>query len=88
MTKTGTLWKSGCLGEDHGFDFEDIKLKMPIRHLRTDAEGMTVTGVWVQERGLDWRHLTWCSSVYISYKAMKWDESPQGVNRNRKEPPR
>ena len=53
MTKTGTLWKSGCLGEDHGFDFEDIKLKMPIRHLRTDAEGMTVTGVWVQERGLD-----------------------------------
>lgn len=42
--------KEWLFREDHGFDFEDIKLTMPIRHLRTDAEGMTVTGVWVQER--------------------------------------
>lgn len=64
-TKTGTRWKSGCWGEDHGFAFEDIKLKTPIRRLRTDVEGMIGTGVWVQESGLDWRHLTWCSPACI-----------------------
>ena len=50
---------------------------MPIRHVSRDVEEMNVTGIWVQERGLDWRHLYGIHQLIC--KPMNLDASPKGV---------